>query len=254
MGEVSAIEWTDATFNPWWGCTKVSPACRNCYAETWAKRTGFSVWGDRAERRTFSPSHWAEPVRWNAKAEREGRRMRVFCASMADVFEDAPGLDEQRAKLWPLIEATTSLDWLLLTKRPENIRRMVPWGLRPPMNVWLGTTVENQEYADERVPHLVDAPANVRFLSCEPLLGLVTLRQWAIDLDWVIVGGETGAGARPMDPAWARSLRDQCQEIGLWFHFKQWGDHDETGARVGKKAAGRVLDGRTWDEIARQYP
>jgi len=127
MAKNSSIEWTHHTFNPWWGCTKVSPACDHCYAETWAKRVGQAVWGKESPRRFFSDKHWTEPIRWNADAVADGERRRVFCASMADVFESRAELNPWRIRLWELIEATPMLDWLLLTKRPQNIGKMVPW-------------------------------------------------------------------------------------------------------------------------------
>jgi protein gp37 len=279
------IEWADATFNPWWGCTRVSPACNHCYAEALAKRYGHGVWGKHADRRFFGDRHWAEPLKWNRRAERAGVRYRVFCASMADVFEDHDGLDEPRARLWDLIEATPHLDWMLLTKRPENINRMAPsrWADRWPANVWAGTTTEDQQRADERLPHLLGVPAAIRFISYEPALGPLDLDPTGLQL--VIAGGETGPGARPAHAAWFRAVRDRCVAAGVAFHFKQWGDHrtvlydgegwpeptgwvnvangrtaseDEALAdggswtayyRLGKKAAGRVLDGRTWDEM-----
>src|SRR5271166_5607806 len=150
MGKNSKIEWTDHTFNPWWGCTKVSEACKNCYAEAWSKRVGQKVWGPTANRRFFGEKHWLEPVKWNADTQ-AGRRRRVFCASMADVFEDRRELDPWRQKLWDLIEVTPRLDWLLLTKRPELVATLARWGDDWPPNVWLGTTVEDQESADFRL-------------------------------------------------------------------------------------------------------
>ncbi|WP_437649296.1 DUF5131 family protein [Sorangium sp. So ce362] len=271
MSKDSAIEWTDHTFNPWWGCTKISPACAHCYAETWSKRLRLPIWGQHAERRFFGDAHWDEPLAWNEKAAREGQRRRVFCASMADVFEDRADLDPWRARQWKLIEATPWLDWLLLTKRPENVGAMVPWGSNWPSNVWLGTTVENADWAAKRIPALLQHSAVIRFLSCEPLLGPIDLSPWMGEIDWVIVGGESGHGARPMRPVWARSLRDQCATAGVSFFFKQWGDirpatssdpkarrivlPDVEGEaevvmeRVGKKNAGRELDGRTWNDV-----
>ncbi|MFN9822321.1 MAG: DUF5131 family protein, partial [Akkermansiaceae bacterium] len=154
MSKKTSIEWTDHTFNPWWGCEKVSPACQHCYAETFSKRIGPAVWGAHAPRRFFGEAKWAEPLQWNAEAKNAGERKRVFCASMADVFENRKDLDEWRSKLWRLIEITPMLDWLLLTKRPQNIGKMVPWKNEWPDNIWLGTTVENQKYAEERLPHL----------------------------------------------------------------------------------------------------
>lgn len=273
MAKNSSIEWTHHTFNPWWGCTKVSPACDHCYAETWAKRVGQAVWGRDSQRRFFSDKHWSEPLRWNADAASDGERRRVFCASMADVFEVRAELNPWRLRLWDLIEATPMLDWLLLTKRPQNIGKMVPWDKMWPANVWLGTTVENEKFAKIRLPHLLKHPAKVRFLSCEPLLGPIDLAPWIKrqptkglhGINWIIAGGESGPGARPMHPDWARSLRDQAKRGNAAFHFKQWGHWvpseivtdeqkksviDLDGQKLvwlGKKEAGRQLDGDTWD-------
>lgn len=274
MGENSSIEWTDHTFNPWWGCVKVSPACDNCYAELWAKRMGHRIWGSSTERRFFTNHHWREPMVWNEEARSTNRRKRVFCASMADVFERRSELNDSRTRLWTLIEQTPWLDWLLLTKRPQNIGQMVPWVKKWPMNVWLGTTVENQEYADKRLPLLLRFPAAVRFLSCEPLLGPIDLRPWLrvpnlYPIDWVIAGGESGPGARAMHPDWPSRLLHQCQSASVPFHFKQWGHwipaelSAETPSRslilgqekpvmmtrLTKKLAGRTLDGTTWNGI-----
>lgn len=246
----SKIEWTDHTFNPWWGCVRVSPACQHCYAETFAKRTGHHVWGVDAPRRFFGAKHWQEPAKWNREAAEAGERKRVFCASMADVFEDRPELEDPRGYLFGIIEGTPMLDWLLLTKRPENIERMLPsdWLTHPKANVWLGTTVEDGP-RQERIDSLRRVPAVVRFLSCEPLLASIAPNLHGIS--WVICGGESGPGARPMRSNWPRTLRDHCVANGVAFHFKQWGDHDEHGHRVGKKAAGRLLDGREWNELPR---
>lgn len=262
MGERTAIEWTDHTFNPWWGCTRVSPACDHCYAETWAKRTGHQIWGDDAPRRLLSDAHWREPLRWDRAADVAGRPALVFCASMADVFEDRRDLDEHRARLFDLIGATPNLIWQLLTKRPQHVLDMVPdlWKRstettidgqavhhpsRWPSNVWIGTTVENQRQADLRIPHLIACPAPVRFLSCEPLLGPLNLDRWLrLDtyeqtastsrtvalgstgplINWVIAGGESGPGARPSHPDWVRDLAAIQFDHGVPFFFKQWGD------------------------------
>src|SRR6266568_1748554 len=256
MGRLSPIEWTDHTFNPWWGCEKVSPACAHCYAEAWARRVGQNVWGKDTERRFFSDEHWREPIRWGREAAQSGERRRVFCASMADVFEHRADLESSRKRLWALIGQTPSLDWLLLTKRPERIRKLVPWTTKLPRNVWIGTTAENQKFYEERVSHLMDVPAAVIFLSCEPLLGPIKLRR-SDRVDWIIVGGESGAHARPMNPKWARDLRDQCDRRGMPFFFKQWGEWapvtdtkaEQELIRVGKKAAGRMLDGTTWNGL-----
>lgn len=269
MGQLSTIEWTDHTFNPWWGCTKVSPGCAHCYAETWSARYGHKIWGPRASRRIFGEQHWNEPLKWNRKATLRGRRERVFCASMADVFEDNLSIDLERVKLWALIEETPMLDWLLLTKRPENMVRFAPWREIWPPNVWAMTSVENQEQAEKRIPFLTQVPAVVRGLSVEPLIGAVDLAPWLDSIHWVIVGGESGRESRPMNPAWVSDVRDQCATADVPFFFKQWGEWapslpdaesyrvmDETiwqdhMQRLGKKTAGRLLDGRTWDDLPR---
>ena len=325
MAENSNIEWTDHTFNPWIGCTKVSPGCAHCYAETLMDtRHGRVKWGKGQPRSKTSAENWKKPRQWNAAAVKAGVRPRVLCASLADwLDEEVPA--EWLAELLALVFATPQLDWLLLTKRPGNFHNrmkaaisaelkrtgeepssfldwMDGWAIKgdvTPANVWIGTTVENQEWADRRIPELLQIPARVRFLSCEPLLGPVALgvaralpiyreaaevtmayngiptfkrpgregylrhdgnmQPW---VNWVIAGGESGAKARPMHPEWVRSLRDQCQASRVPFFFKQWGEWEpcrpeqcySEGAdigmrRVGKKATGRVLDGREWSEF-----
>lgn len=303
MAENSHIEWTKHTFNGWIGCTKVGPGCDHCYAEAWDARglqQADTRWGSHADRTRTSVANWRKPIAWDKAAAVLGERHRVFCASLADVFDNhASILPEWRADLWALIRATPNLDWMLLTKRPGNIAKMLPpdWG-EGYRNVWLGCTVVNQEEASRDIPKLVAVPARVRFLSMEPLLGPVDLTldgavclpcpnsrsgsmdpetgayeccsrcdhtgigsEWGIDL--VIVGGESGKGARPMHPDWARSLRDQCVAAGVAFHFKQWGNWNADALlftdmqgrcpppdmNIGKKAAGRLLDGRTWDQM-----
>jgi protein gp37 len=277
MSKNSHIEWTNHTFNPWWGCAKVSPACKYCYAEKHAARWAPGIWGEHHPRQLSTDAYWNAPIRWNKAAIANGSRERVFCASMSDVYEDRADVNESRERLWTLIEETSALDWLLLTKRPQNILAMSPWGDKDwPSNVWVGTTVENQKYADERLPALLSVPAACRFLSCEPLLGSVDLSEWLgpkrgqkhHPIDWVIVGGESGPQARMMNPDWPRSLRDQCKKAGTSFHFKQWGQWAPLGqgygiakrqleietqlegrvimAKYSRKDA-RVLDGRTWD-------
>src|SRR5262245_6040712 len=134
MGRNSSIEWTHHTFNPWWGCAKVSPGCNNCYAETWARRVGQDIWGLTSERRFFTEKHWAEPLKWNTEARDQRARKRVFCASMADVFEGRAELNPWRKRLWDIIEQTPCLDWLLLTKRPQNIAEYAPWSEKWPKN------------------------------------------------------------------------------------------------------------------------
>lgn len=347
MAENSAIEWTHHTFNPWIGCQKVGPGCDHCYAEALMDtRYGRVEWGPHGSRSRTSAANWRQPLKWDRDAAAAGVRRRVFCASLADVFDNHKSiLPEWRDDLWTLIAKTPNLDWMLLTKRPGNIANMLPVPfdfdkLYP--NVWLGCTVVNQAEADREIPKLLAVPAKVRFLSMEPLLGRVYL-QWAFPdirtacchscgsrtnavggrcpndgsilkgekgIDLVIVGGESGHGARPMHPDWVRSLRDQCQAAGVAFFFKQWGEwapgtfvhdagadyydgpvlycdaddgdedvsnfpgivfHPEThqalkywtelpheyhdgrdvtaARRVGKRRAGRTLDGRTWDQM-----
>jgi protein gp37 len=276
MAKDSKIEWTHHTFNPWWGCERVSPACKHCYAETWAHRMGFNLWEKGAPRRELSDPYWRQPLSWNHEAGQNGQRARVFCASMADVFEGRSDLDRIRQRLWGLIEQTPNLDWLLLTKRPEHVSAMTPWQNTWPDNVWLGTTVETQRWAERRIPHLLQNPAAVLFLSCEPMLGPIDLTPWLAAgnhnraIDWVIAGGESGHKARPMNPEWPRVIRDQCALNGVAFHFKQWGNWrpasgyvnghttrkmaNSTGddvmmIKIGKKSAGRRLDGRHWNDL-----
>ena len=357
MSENTKIEWCDHTFNPWEGCQKVGPGCDNCYAEARNARFagGTAInWGPGAPRRRTSASNWNLPKRWNAQAAaffaEHGHRQRVFCASLADVFDNAVPV-QWRRDLFDLIAATPNLDWLLLTKRIGNAHSLYgeayldsarAW----PENVWIGATIVNQTEADRDIPKLLQVPARVRFLSMEPLLGPVDLGSWIEpwnecgncgtsfdfeagrpdkcpecgrtgcmctgfgsvlrhefdnadgrlevpelpEINWIIVGGESGRGARPMHPDWARSLRDQCEAAGVPFLFKQWGEWAQVAEspvhpdatrlpgnicrvtrdgvtadhyvaistdggrkryelrRIGKKAAGRHLDGRTWDE------
>ena len=221
----SRISWTTHTFNPWWGCVKVSPACDRCYAERDAKRWAFKVWGKKAERRFFGDKHWNEPRKWDRQAAALGIRPRVFCASMADVFEDREDLKLHRMRLWELIRETPNLDWLLLTKRPENVLGMVPevWARYGfPRHAWIGTTAEDDKWWARRVPALLQIPASVRFVSVEPMLGPIT--ESLIGVDWVLVGGESGPGARLMEKEWATDLLARCREVGVAYHFKQKGD------------------------------
>lgn len=321
MGKDSKIEWTHHTFNPWRGCSKVSPGCAHCYAEVTApsrvaRGRGIETWGANASRVMASEQQWDQVIGWERLAMEHGERYRVFCASLADVFEDYQGGDVRdaagcqiyeslawlRYKLFDLIRRTPRLDWLLLTKRPENFHLVLnevgymldgldgdETGMwindwfegNAPHNVWMGTTVENQDMADKRIPELLKIPAAVRFLSCEPMVGQVDLDAWCgwaepqdggryyMDgIDWVICGGESGPKARQMHPDWARILRDQCKWASVPFLFKQWGEWlpssqkesltvsasdfawpvtvghpDNISYKVGKKAAGRLLDG-----------
>lgn len=294
MGEFSKIEWCDHTFNPWVGCTKISPGCDHCYAEGWAKRSGLVKWGEL--RRRTSEANWRQPLKWHA-AVPDGQRARVFCASLADVF-DTEVPDEWRYDLIKLIRQTPRLDWLLLTKRIGNAKRiLMQYAMEGAYNIWLGATVVNQMEANRDIPKLLATPARVRFLSCEPLLGPIDIAQavpcgYCCDdlighvdhpfitrgrrspIHWVIAGGESGHHARPVHPDWIRSLRDQCLRADVAFYFKQWGEfgpeivppvrdsyrwpiepnEPDSGIwsyLVGKKASGRLLDGRTWDEFPR---
>lgn len=259
MGKTTGIEWTDHTFNPWIGCTKVSPGCANCYAKMRDDRHMLgpvSHWGPGAPRHVTNAANWRQPVWWANDARKTGIRERVFCASQADIF-DAEAPVEARRRLWGLISETCDiLDWQILTKRPERIAAVIAedgmiLDFFEATRCWLGVSAENQAAGDERIPLLLRTPAAVRFVSCEPLLGPVDLA-WAISrnrldigagflmrgrfapgletlrpLDWVICGGESGPGARPMHPDWARSLRDQCKAAGVPFFFKQSGEWAE---------------------------
>ena len=299
MTDKTKIEWTDATWNPVTGCTKVSEGCDHCYAETIAQRfagtkaypAGFDV--------TLWPGRLDQPLRWT-------RPRRIFVNSMSDLFhDDVP--DDFIARVFAVMALAPQHTFQVLTKRPgrmrsllasEKFRGLVHDGMQgivaafrpkrawydswPLPNVWLGVSVESQKWADVRIPQLLGTPAAVRFLSCEPLLGPVDLRGalgWtmhdggtgnSVDIppvDWVIVGGESGPHSRPMHPDWARSLRDQCVAVRVPFLFKQWGEwrngfmtadrptlrlNGTHMVRVGKKAAGRELDGRTWDEYPKE--
>jgi protein gp37 len=221
MAENSSIEWTDHTQNWWIGCTEVSPACDLCYARTMSERYGWATWGNHPRHRT-SESNWRKPLAWNKRAREPGVRKRVFTNSLSDFFDNQVD-PSWRADAWAIIAQCKSLDWQILTKRPQNILKMLPegWGNGWP-NVWLGTTVENQQVADRCIQPLVEIPAAIRFLSCEPLLGPVELRTPAlIGLDLIIAGGESGARARPSDLVWFRSLRAQCTVAGVFFFMKQ---------------------------------
>lgn len=225
MGENSAIEWTDHTFNPWVGCQKVSPGCDHCYAEGWSKRSGMVQWGPHGERKRTSEANWKKPINWAKKVGPGDARPRVFCASLADVFDNKVPT-QWRDDLFKLIDETPGLDWLLLTKRPENIERLMPYssGVRP--NVWLGTTCEDQPHYDRRWPILAAVPAAVHFISYEPALGpLEPHGLWVRGRftwpDWLICGGESGPGRRPFDLAWANAVCDYCASSSIAFFMKQ---------------------------------
>jgi protein gp37 len=313
VGQVTKISWCDHTFNPWRGCTKVSAGCANCYAEVQSRRNPavLGEWGKGGARAVAAESYWRQPFAWDRAAEKSGKPTLVFCASLADVFEGRDTMPESswvaveaaRARLFSVIDRTPNLRWLLLTKRPENIKKMWPavgfpdagvpgiLGRLHLSNVWLGTSVENQAVA-HRIDELLKCCglSPVLWLSVEPLLGPLNLEPYLQystfhehcgmgfgarerqGIDWVVVGGESQAGARPMHPDWARNLRDQCVAASVPFHFKQWGEYgpeqvkpvaftrvrsgvpmDEPVGmfRVGKESAGRLLDGREWLEFPR---
>jgi len=241
MGATTAISWPHHTFNPWIGCTHKSPGCEHCYAEAMAKAFGMVKWGAKAARRLTSRENWRKVLRWDRQAYLDGVRRRVFCASMADVFEDHPSIrPEWRAGLWELIARTRNLDWLLLTKRPENWNWALPCAQPGEIfaHVRLGVTIEDQRRFDERWPFLEMAHAMgwQTFVSYEPAIGPVDWRP-ALEtgaIGWLICGGEDGP--RPMHPAWARQARDQSGAYGVPFHLKQWGKwlpayEDEDGGR-----------------------
>jgi protein gp37 len=224
MAENSKIAWTDATFNPWMGCAKISEGCAHCYAEADNVRYGRrDLWGPDAPRQRTSENYWKQPLKWNAAAEKAGERRRVFCGSWCDVMEAGVYLDAIRSDLYSLIEETTWLDWLLLTKRAENFGKLLPkaWLKTPRPNVWLMTTIENDRHYD-RAEALIEIPAVVHGLSLEPLLG--SLRGLPLThIEWAIVGGESGPGARPCDPQGIRSVVRQCREAKVPCFVKQVG-------------------------------
>lgn len=293
MGENSGIAWTHHTFNPWIGCSEVSPACDNCYARAGSARLGaqhgLQLWkGDRYE---TGERYWRQPEIWNKRAERAGERHRVFCASMADVFDGHVArigdrkLADKRAALFELIEETPSLDWLLLTKRPENMIAMTctRWPDRWPDNVWAGTTVENQEWANTRVPLLLRVPARTHFVSCEPQLGPVdftnivehipgtslrfgwnalmpptesdqrgSLHRGRGRIDWIISGGESGPKARPFNIGWAAEIRAQCRATRVAFFMKQLGSNPVKASGSPFRATGKGDDITEWPVMIRE--
>lgn len=245
MAENSDIEWTHHTFNPWIGCTKVSAACDHCYAEAWDKRFNGERWGPKAARTRTAKSNWSRPRTWNFKAKEAGERHRVFCASLADVFDNHKSIQpEWRDDLWQMIRSTPDLDWLLLTKRPQNIERYLPsdWG-KGYQNVWLGTTVENREEMLRRGAVLSRVPAYLTFWSAEPLVGDLGEIPPNIMPSWIITGGESGNQCRHADPNWFRAIRDHCADTDTPFLFKQWEGRNQREI----KAMGRELDGIVHD-------
>lgn len=253
--EDTGIAWTNHTANFWAGCQRVSPGCENCYAEVRVTgEMGLPVWGPPSTtRRHRLKSAWKDVPKWNRKAAKENTRYKVFVSSLSDIFEDHPDLPDWRSEALALLESCTNLDVQLLTKRPENILRLAPqsWIKNWPKHVWIGTTVEDQKRAEQRIPFLLGVPAAVRFLSCEPLLEAVDLtngrkNRWStptrhtpewypcewtdpgesfIPVQWVIVGGESGPNARPFNLMWARSIINDCKKAGVPVFMKQYGDN-----------------------------
>lgn len=254
--ENSKIQWTTHTFSPWTGCTKISPGCDRCYAEAWAKRSGNVQWGPHALRRRTTQDYWKQPLKWAKKVREqlelfeEGMltlkptRPRVFCASLADVFDNQVP-EEWRHDLWRLIWDTPELDWLLLTKRPENIAARLPESWRSHWrewrHVWLGFTAEDQPHFERRWPIMREIPAAVHFCSYEPAIGSLRLLSGMNlrGLDWLICGGESGPGYREMPEHWERFIRNDCLDLGIAYFFKQF---------AGKKAIPNDFP------IVRQFP
>lgn len=218
MSEFTGISWTDATFNPWWGCTRVSPGCERCYAETFDKRVGGDHWGPGKPRRLMSEHYWNDPLRWDKKAAKAGKPLKVFCASMADVFDvEAP--DGQRERLWELIRSTPNLVWQLLTKRVEGYST-VPADLLDNPRVWKGFTGEDQRRYDERWEFMRRLPGVV-WWSYEPALSEVTMYKIWAKPHWVVFGGESGPKFRACDQAWAIKNKAECESHGIPWFMKQ---------------------------------
>ena len=255
MAENTAIQWTDNTLNFWWGCQKVSQGCSNCYAESFSKRVGRDIWGPpAATQRWRTKGTWNDVLKWQRQAAKTGQRKKVFTMSMGDFFEDHPQVNSWRLEALDILEACDMLDFQLLTKRPENILKMVPgdWRKEWPEHVWIGTSVENQAVANERIPHLINIPAMVKFLSMEPLLETVDIL--CLDkFDWVIVGGESGHHSREMPMSAVRSIIEDCQEFDVALFIKQMGEVQVRKMGLADKKGG------DWDEWPdhlkiRQFP
>lgn len=261
------IDYFKYTFNVAWGCCKVSPGCDNCYAEEdAAAKYPIKMWGKNAQRRIFGAKYWERPLQWNKEEKGAKRRPIVFCSSMADVFERHTTIDQERKKLWPLIEATPNLDWLIITKRAENIERNMPFDKHadPWPNLWVAVSVEDDVRARVRLPYIAKLNVAVRGAHVEPLLGPIpTLAHYINDLDWVLVGGEScdenPQKARPMQPSWVREVTNICQGANVPFHFKQWGSQKPVAKNLDgtiqfkamkRWQAGRTFLGKIWD----RYP
>lgn len=242
MAENTIIAWTDHSWNAWMGCSKVSPGCANCYAERLTRdRMGLRLWGSKSPRQVTSQTNWKKPLAWNREAQLFGERRKVFCGSLMDWAEDHPTANAARPRLWDLVLQTPMLDWQLLTKRAERIRECLPddWSDGYD-NVWLGVTIENDAYT-WRALELAAIPAVVRFVSYEPAIGPIPSIDLT-DIDWLIVGGESGPGFRTFNPQWARDAEMMCRKHGTAFFFKQ-----SSGWRT---ELGTELDGRT----VKEYP
>ncbi len=260
MGEQTKIEWVDHTFNPWIGCTRVSPACDNCYAAAMSHRRRWARFETGAPRRRTTEANWRHPLAWNRKAEKRGQRAKVFGPSLADPF-DAEVAPRWRDDYMAVIRDTPWLDWILLTKRPAVALKYFDRQEIPP-NCWPGITAESQKMLDLRAPLLLRIEARCHVLSAEPLLGPLAVHSYlpggdraaARGFGWVIAGGESGPRSRPSHPDWFRGLRDQCQAASVPFFFKQWGEWSLESAgqegegmrRVGRRKAGARLDGLDW--------
>lgn len=269
MGKDTGIQWAHHTYNPWRGCVRVSPGCDHCYAEAWSRRNPavLGVWGDPAAggtRVTAAAATRLAPLRWNDKAVSDGERRRVFCGSLMDIFEDLPQLVAPRTDALSIAHSCWFLDWLLLTKRPENVFRLLDqsrFSLSVNRNVWVGCTVEDNARARARLPVLAAIPAAVRFVSCEPLLEDVDLSPWlsAGGVDWVIVGGESaqgGAAARPFELEWAESIVTQCAAAGVPCFVKQMGSRpiaNGLGLRLADRHGGDPAEWPDWLQV-RQFP
>lgn len=240
------ISWTDNTFNPWIGCTAVSPGCDHCYAETLNHRWGNDNWGKGKPRRVTSESNWHQPVKWNKEAAKAGRVEKVFCASLADVMDDEAPVGV-RERLWALIDSTPNLIWQLLTKRPTRYERYLPAVFKH-NNVWLGTSAETQDYYNVRWPILAEISEKMNlksFISYEPALGPLTLRQcFGRCPDWIIMGGESGPKRRIMSQSWAENLKKECEDSGISFWMKQM------SARTPEEGAALI----PVDLLVRQFP
>lgn len=273
MGRETGIQWCDGTWNPWRGCAKVSPGCDHCYAEAMSVRNPavLGTWGPDGTRSLGTEAYWRLPARWDREASRAGERRRVFCGSLMDIWEDRPDLAGPRERALHLAEMCGSLDWLFLSKRPQNAHRLIVQATQArwqaarffslPRNWWLGCTVEDVARARERIDVLCDVPAAVRFLSCEPLLEAIDLSPWLAKggIHWVIVGGESnqgGATARPFDLSWCEEIVNQCRAFDVPCFVKQLGSRpvaEGLGLKLRERHGGDMEEWPEWMRV-RQVP